>query len=693
MKKLLSLLGAITLVGSSVTTVVACGNKETNKKTAQDVANKITNKNIALPAKTNPDTANPATILALKSALQSANPNLKADDLQDITFSKVILKIDEVPNNVKANIKVGTTEDSVDLNVIISYTESGVIANKITNKNISLPAKTSTNTANSATIDALRKALQKANSTLSNADLQKITFAKVTLLDNEQKNSPLLATITANNTETSVDLNVEIHSTAAEIKAKLQNTDLLVMVILSTETTLTQNNVNKAMAVFKKINYGLSDWDKKQLSLQPSSTSLPVNNTVGGIPMNISDDSQSSGTSTNVSIIRFDTDSDRYKADVISYKISINLPVYIRAGSNTSITNDGTITQIKTNLKIVNPTLTDSDLAKMTLNTYPPGTPLKNNEANNHIFIDIKVNTATVQRFVVIKIHKTALQIKTSLQQVARFNISFINSEDNKLSQNNINKVLTIFKANNPEIGTWDKAQLSIDVDTSKSLTADTREDVTLKIKDDALPTAGNATITLKVARCTSATSDSYKAFQIADKIGGALVTPLIAGSNASVSANTVALRSSLITVNSDTKLTVAEADKITFSGNNLTDDENNNTVTARVTVGTATTDINLTKVQINRTANQIKNQIQKIPGDNVTILGSGFKSTDPDIVQKIQYEIQKLVPALSQRDATKIAVTTDITVTKSYQVVTLSITDDASPSSTVTQNINLKGS
>ena len=92
MKKLLSLIGAMSIVGSGAATVISCSDNNTSgQPTANDIASKITNPDLTVPAGTNPDTTNSATINAIKKALQQAN-NLANSDLTKITFASATLQ-------------------------------------------------------------------------------------------------------------------------------------------------------------------------------------------------------------------------------------------------------------------------------------------------------------------------------------------------------------------------------------------------------------------------------------------------------------------------------------------------------------------------------------------------------------------------------------------------------------------------
>ena len=125
MKKLLSLIGTISIIGSGASTVVACGSNNSSSRTSEStiipsrsgadiIKDKITQTHFIVPKGTNRDTTNVAAIKAMKKALQTANPKLTPSDLAKITFSKETL-VTQWPITVFAIIKVGVAKDSVGL--------------------------------------------------------------------------------------------------------------------------------------------------------------------------------------------------------------------------------------------------------------------------------------------------------------------------------------------------------------------------------------------------------------------------------------------------------------------------------------------------------------------------------------------------------------------------------------------------
>ncbi len=143
---------------------------------AGDIAKKITNKSIYLPAGVQPETDNPATIPLLKQALNKANPSLTLDDLSHITFEHVFLDVSgsEQFTIVPTTITVGT--DVANLNLLVAVeASSSDIANKITNFNVAIASDDATLSA--ANISLISQQLASNNNQLTLLDLKDVTYS------------------------------------------------------------------------------------------------------------------------------------------------------------------------------------------------------------------------------------------------------------------------------------------------------------------------------------------------------------------------------------------------------------------------------------------------------------------------------------------------------------------------------------
>ena len=414
MKKLLSLLGAIALVGSAGTTVVACGSKTNpppKNNPAQDLANQIKNKDVALIAGSNTDTSNAATNKAIKDAVQTNN-KLKSDQMKNITITKVTLKDNEQANTVKANIKIG--KDTA-----------------------------------------------------------------------------------------SVNLNVEIHSTAAQIKAKLDDVGRLGVTFISTDDNLSQPNIDKILTIVKTNNPQLSKFDQDQISITTASAGSLTAKTKEPVTLKITSDAAiKANTQTTLEVARFanttsTADGNKYKAFQLADKIGLELLVATPAGTSTTLATAATA--IKAALKKANPTLTADDISKISAVAMTSGT-WSNAEANNLVTVtftegtggDAQTATAALAHVV---IHRTAAQIKSAINGITSQNVD-IAGPAGETGTGTIDAQILAKLKTEASISDWDLTQITI---PSKVALSTTRTAVTLKIKDDATPTPGDETQVINV--------------------------------------------------------------------------------------------------------------------------------------------------------------------------------------------------
>ena len=694
MKKLLSLLSALTLVGGGGVSVVACASSST-PPSASSIADKIKDKNIELRAGSNKSTANTITDNDIKNQLQKNN-KLTNDELKDITIENVTLKDNEVANKVTAFIKVKDNRASVVLNVVINSTAAQISA-KIkdpTSTIIAIPAGSNKSLSNAETQVAIRKSLQ-IQYKLSDYDtsVSTITFPDAStqqLTDNEQNNSVKLKITDDATKPTNVEINLtklQIHSTAAQIKAKITNPTTTVIGIIAgsnpkLSNVATQNAIKKAIKNhYKSLSPSvvLSDYDINAITFpDASTTTLKTKEQDNAVKLLITDDSGTNATA-NLTLSKVHINST---ANEIAAKFTgkENDLISIKAGSNTTVSNTTTKAELRTAIK-TEYSLTDADMADITFaNQYQT---LKDNEQANAVKLNITDDASPTkgQATVIltnVEIHSTAAEIKAKLDAIGRLNVTFVNvdTSDTTLNQANIDLILRALKANYglPELSTWDRTQLSITVAAGTTLTLDTRVTVALQIGDDAI-TNGSATTNLEVARFTAASGNKYNAFKIADKIGAAAVVGIYAGSNkdVTVTATRDSLRTALVTANAAaTGLDRADVDKITFTGSPLTDNETNNTVTATITEGSGasqvTTTVALTKVQIHSTAAQISAKITS-PSTTVISIPAGSNpslanvTTTANLKKAIQTQYNLSphdISAISFLDASKITLKDD---------------------------------
>ena len=221
MKKLLSLISTITVIGGSTSAVIACGTSTTKPiKPSSDIVNKgteITSKikqtNITVPAGTNPDVTNPQTVTALNTALQTANPNLKASDLNALNYKGGPLVAGQAVKVIVTATVDGRVSPPKQLMVTLTKPQNPAqaVIDKITNKNISVPAGTNPDVTNPQTIKALNAALKKADD-LSDVELSELSYSGGPLVGG--KAVQIKVTATVGSATASTDLSVTLEQSA-----------------------------------------------------------------------------------------------------------------------------------------------------------------------------------------------------------------------------------------------------------------------------------------------------------------------------------------------------------------------------------------------------------------------------------------------------------------------------------------------
>ena len=277
MKKLLSLLTAVTLVGTSASSVVACQSQKNDQTEVNRLKNEIINTVLVLPAGTNKDTSNTKTIDAIRAQINTMNPKTKfsAPELKEITFSKVTLPTTQPTKpNVDATITVGKAKATVNLTVSIALTDQeqvDAIANKIINKVLVLPAGTNKDTSKIDTIKAIRDQINSNNpkAKFKDSELKEITFSKVTLPTTQPTKPNVDATITVGQATATVKLTVSIALTDQEkvdaIANKITNKNITIR-INSNTSTKDPNTIKALRSGLQKENSTLTSDDLAQIT-------------------------------------------------------------------------------------------------------------------------------------------------------------------------------------------------------------------------------------------------------------------------------------------------------------------------------------------------------------------------------------------------------------------------------------------
>ncbi len=230
MKKLLSLIGAISIIGSGASTVISCNDASNTNSADQQKANgikdKITDTNITVSSKkvgSHYNTKWIGTLNDILGALQYTDQTLTKLDLGYITLSEATLVLNK-PVSVAAIITVGTAKVTKDLKITLGTTDQdkvNAIKGKIIHVDLTVPAGTNHDTSNPATATAIKTSLKNANPSLTSDDLTKIKFNQATL--QIATSIPLTATITIGHATATATLQVAIEPSLAGFLEQLQN--------------------------------------------------------------------------------------------------------------------------------------------------------------------------------------------------------------------------------------------------------------------------------------------------------------------------------------------------------------------------------------------------------------------------------------------------------------------------------------
>ncbi len=640
MKKLLSLIGAISIVGSGASAVISCGDfskpKNDDQAKANAIKDKITNVNLTVAGGIAPGTKNAATIEAIKTALKSENPRLGIEDLAKISFADAMLQ-SGVSTTVKAIITVGTATAEKDLKVTLAKTDqqkANAIRDKITNTNLTVSESTNPDITNANTIEAIKTALQSENDALTADDLSAIGFTG----DNLQSgvNAAIKANIQVKAAKAEKDLNVKLAQTDQEkadaIKDKITDDTLDIPVGTNVDTT-NPGTIREIKTVLATHNTDLTPDDLMKISfasatLRPfTSVTVVATITVGSATATVNLDLTIAAT-------------DQQKADRIKNKI-IDVNLSMSAGTNPDTTNAYTIALIKTALQTANSALTIEDLATISFSdtTLQAGTPVT-------VTATITVDTA-----------KATKDLNVTLAQSDQQQADAIKAKINDVD-------LTVPPETNPDTtasATVDAIKVVLEAE-NVSLSASDLNDITFSDttlqKGSSTPviaiiTVGSATAT-KDLNVTLAQSDQEKANAIRDKITNVdLTVPVGTDPDTNNAATITAIKSTLEAENPT--LTTADVGTITLATTTL-QAGTPVTVTATITVGTATATKVLNVTLAQTPAQEARAILDKIANANVSVP----PGTDPDTrvvttVNAIRDALQNARPTLTNEEKNRI--------------------------------------
>ena len=144
--------------------------------TAHDIVNKITQSNLSVPWQSQHRVDAPAGIWVLQQALRQVNPTLSREDVAQITFSAEKQLIVNVAIPVLATVNTGRDTASKLVLVTMQHPCAHDIASKIMHHRITVSMQEDPDVKALKTTIAIRTSLQRVNPSLSNVDLEKISF-------------------------------------------------------------------------------------------------------------------------------------------------------------------------------------------------------------------------------------------------------------------------------------------------------------------------------------------------------------------------------------------------------------------------------------------------------------------------------------------------------------------------------------
>ena len=587
MKKLLSLLSAVAITASASTTVIACGAKTTtqDKNVVDGVKKKIDyKKEIDLVNKTNTSTTNKDTISAMKTALKTLNPTLNSEDLAMLSFASTTLTVDKA-TDVKLTIKFNSASDSsITLKVKIAKSDqdqANAIKEKIGSKSISVAKGTAVSTTDTDTIKTIKAALKVANNTLTTDDLKTISFSSATLATGVAVSVPTTVKVnsaTATVSGLTVTLLPTNQDVANAIAAKITQATIAVP-FGTTATTSTAATVTVIKAALKAANNTLTNDDLKTISFSSATlTTSPGVSVTATITVGTG-----AGTATATKTLTVSLQTAQETADAIINKIAnktISLPYDTPAKTDDS----ATIQAIKDALKIANPTLTTSDLGKLTFAVVTLTTSVKTVTAT--VTIGTGAGTATATKDLTVTIRTAQEEVNAIIAKITNKTLTLPSWTSPSTSTAGTKTALkAALKIANPTLTTADLTKITSFGDVNLDTTA---KDVVATITVGSVATP---TVTLSVSLNTPQ--------QDVTAIKAKIKTTNISVGNGVTTASDAAVKTALKTANPT--LTTDDLAKITIPATALTAGTAVK-VTATITVGTgasaktATVDLMITR-------------------------------------------------------------------------------------------------
>ena len=422
MKRLLNLLTAIALIGSTSATVVACGEDAPapappappiKKETAEDIAKKIRNRRIPLAAYTNPNLAAQATISLLKADLQKLNTALTPFDLAAMTFSLADSNKPledngtENPVGVNADITVGTGDEETKATVLLMVsinTNAEQILTKISMKKLEINYVADDDVTSDATTEVLKAKLQAENPNLLQTDLSHISFLSGTLNnDGSETASPIRMAVTVADHVATTVLDVKVYANADQIKNKIDSS-LNYSVYSITANLHDIKSRDDMRTVLQKLNPSLTTYDLNRITFEDKVIPLE---TPTSVIVSINDSQSKQPVTVTINVTRVTKDQEA--VNNIKAKIK-NTTLALDPSLPKSTSNGDTVNALKSQLNTLNPTLTKTDLGAIKFNTV---TLELNKQVNVTATITSKL-VSEVSEDVILKVELASVSIKVA---------------------------------------------------------------------------------------------------------------------------------------------------------------------------------------------------------------------------------------------------------------------------------------
>lgn len=272
MKKILSLIGALTLVGTTSATAIACTSATNNA--AQALINKINDASIQITA---PLQSQQETTKAREALMQ--NSSITQQEADELTFSGALEFEASKPVTVIAHVGSQTAVGKINVTLHKPnptpppVNPAQALINKIVHKKVNLPAaipwtdkKTYPNVNNPTISTYIKQLLKVNNSSLTDDDLGKLTLSNATLLPSVYIVVGLTANVDGSTASTSINVKWDI-SPSQLVVEKIVNKNITVPKKTNPDVT-DANTISAIKVALKTANTALTASDLAKIIFQ-----------------------------------------------------------------------------------------------------------------------------------------------------------------------------------------------------------------------------------------------------------------------------------------------------------------------------------------------------------------------------------------------------------------------------------------